>query len=82
MTVNNQLREFITTNYYIPPETRLESVASLLASGILDSTGVLELVTFVESRFGVSVADDELVPANFDSLHALTAFVERKVRAP
>jgi acyl carrier protein len=79
MQIANQLREFITTNYYIAPNTRLEEVESLLGTRHLDSTGVLELVTFVEGKFGVKVHDEELVPENFDSLAALAAFVERKV---
>lgn len=81
MQIQKQLREFITTNYYVPSDTDLDEVESFLARGILDSTGVLELVTFVESSFGVSVRDEELVPANFDSLEALAAFVERKVKS-
>lgn len=73
-----QLRQFVITNFYVPDATRLDDTTSLLGHGILDSTGVLELVTFVENQFGIAVADDELVPGNFDSLAALTAYVERK----
>jgi len=73
-----ELREFVTSNFYIPTELGFDDTSSFLAQGILDSTGVLELVTFVEDRFGISVQDDELVPANFDSLAALCAYVERK----
>ena len=79
MQIASQLREFIAANYYVAPNTRIEEVESFLGTGILDSTGVLELVTFVETRFGVKVQDEELVPENFDSLAALSAFVERKV---
>jgi acyl carrier protein len=73
-----ELREFVTSNFYVPAELGFDDTSSFLAQGILDSTGVLELVTFVENRFGISVQDDELVPANFDSLAALSAYVERK----
>lgn len=79
-TITSDLRDFIKTNYYIPTDTKLEEIKSLLGHGILDSTGVLELVTFVEGRFGIAVDDDELVPWNFDSLDALSSFVERKMR--
>jgi acyl carrier protein len=72
------LREFVTKNFYIPPGIPLHDTTSFLEQGILDSTGVLELVTFVEGRFGIAVRDEELVPSNFDSLAALAAFVERK----
>lgn len=73
-----RLREFVTTNFYIPSHVKLDDKTSFLAGGILDSTGVLELVAFVEQQFGIKVSDDELVPANFDSLAALAAFIERK----
>lgn len=73
-----QLREFVTSNFYVPAALALDDTSSLLAQGIIDSTGVLELVSFVENRFGIAVQDDELVPANFDSLAALSAYVERK----
>jgi acyl carrier protein len=80
MQITEQIRDFIATNYFVPSDTRLEAIDSFLARGILDSTGVLELVSFVETSFGVSIDDHELVPSNFDSLHAVAAFVERKVR--
>ncbi len=78
MQTATTLREFVTKNFYIPPDSALEETTSFLERGIIDSTGVLELVTFLEDHFGIAVADDELVPANFDSLRALAAFVERK----
>jgi len=51
---------------------------SLLARGVIDSTGVLELVTFLESHFGIHVVDEELVPENLDSIENIVRFVERK----
>ena len=52
--------------------------ASLLEEGIMDSTGVLDLVMFIEETFGIRVKDEELVPENLDSVNKLVAFVERK----
>lgn len=52
--------------------------ASFLEEGIIDSLGIIELVTFVETTFGVSVPDDELVPENFDSVAKLDAYLRRK----
>lgn len=52
--------------------------ASFLDEGIIDSLGIIELVTFVEKQFGISVADQDLVPDNFDSVRKLDAFVRRK----
>lgn len=52
--------------------------ASLLEEGIMDSTGVLDLVMFIEETFGIQVRDEELVPENLDSVDKLVAFVERR----
>lgn len=75
----DQVRNFIVTNFLFGDASRTpEDSESLLASGIVDSTGVLELVDFLEADLGVPVADHETVPANLDSVANLVAFVERK----
>ena len=53
---------------------------SFLEAGIIDSTGVLELVGFLEGRYGISIQDDELIPANLDSVDRVRGFVERKLQ--
>ncbi len=63
---------FSKDGYPYPDET------SFLEGGIVDSTNVLELVTFVEERFGISVEDEDILPDNFDSVAKLAAFVRRK----
>jgi acyl carrier protein len=73
-----RLRAFIAANFYIPAGQRLDETTSFLAQGIIDSTGVLELVTFVEQEFGIAIGDDELVPSNFDSIAALSEFIRKK----
>jgi len=73
----SKLREFVIANFYVPSGMPLDETTSFLEQGIIDSTGVLELVTFIEDHFGVTVRDEDLVPSNFDSLRALAAFVER-----
>lgn len=70
-----RLRAFVTTNFYLADPASFDDATSFLDRGIIDSTGVLELVTFVEQELGVAVADDDMVPANFDSIDALVAFV-------
>ncbi|MCE9535905.1 MAG: acyl carrier protein, partial [Nitrospirae bacterium] len=52
--------------------------ASFLESGIIDSTGVLELVSFLEEQFKVKVEDEDLIPANLDSVNAIVRYVEKK----
>jgi acyl carrier protein len=59
-------------------ETRLSNSVSLLQEGIIDSTGVLELVMFVEETFGFTVEDEEIVPENFDSVERLARYVRSK----
>lgn len=75
--VRKKIRLFILTSYlFTEDESKLADGASLLALGILDSTGVLELVAFLEREFGVTVADEEMVPDNLDSVDRICAFVE------
>ena len=78
MTTAEEIRKFITTNFYVADPAKLADDASFLDLGIIDSTGVLEVVTFLEDKFGIVVGDSEMLPENLDSLKNLTAFVERK----
>lgn len=78
MNTAEKIREFITTNFYVADPAALSDDASFLDQGIVDSTGVLEVVTFLEDTFAIAVGDDELLPENLDSVRNLTAFVERK----
>ena len=78
-TTSFALRRFIVENFLFGREDPpLGEDDSLLRRGIVDSTGVLELVVFIERTFGVDVLDHEIVPANLDSLASLTRFVEGK----
>ena len=82
MTTIDTVRGFIVTNFYVPETIVLTDDTSLLELGIVDSTGVLEVTAFLESEYGIEVADDEIVPAHMDSIRAIAAFVETKaVRA-
>ena len=78
MAQEQVFRTFITTNFYVADPAALSDEDSLLDAGIIDSTGVLDLIGFIEQQFGVSVSDEELVPENLDSIARLSAFVERK----
>ncbi len=75
----DEIRAFIKDNFLIGPGGEaLADDDSLIASQIVDSTGFLELVTFLEERFGIVVDDLEMIPENLDSVLALNAFVQRK----
>jgi acyl carrier protein len=76
------IRDFISKNLlFSDGGFHYADDASFLDEGIIDSMGVIELVTFVEKQFGVSVADHELIPDNFDSVRKLEAYVQRKLNA-
>jgi acyl carrier protein len=78
MAVEEQVRQFIVKNFYLPEEMELKGDTSLLDNGIVDSTGVLEVIAFLEEQFGVQVADEEMHPDNLDSISKIAAFVARK----
>jgi acyl carrier protein len=74
-----ELRSFLAENFLLGEEFRgLPGSASLIEAGIIDSTGVLELVGFLERTYGLHIADDELVPENLDSIDRVVRFVESK----
>jgi len=76
-----ELRRFVVENFLYGDQTvALKPADSFSDRGIIDSTGVLELVAYVETQFGISVEDEEMIPDNFDSLEKLTRYVERKRR--
>jgi len=78
-TVLDQIRNFIVMNFLFGDESRTPAASeSLLESGLVDSTGVLEIVDFLETDMGIRVEDDETLPSNLDSLDNLVAFVLRK----
>jgi len=74
-----KIRTFIFENFLFDAEQdALQNNTSFLEQGIIDSTGILELVEWLEDQFSISVEDDELVPENLDSVDLLSAFIARK----
>ncbi len=79
MDITATIRHHILENFlFTDDESQLQDDASFLEEGIVDSTGVLELVMFVEETFGVAVQDEEIVPENFDSVKQMARYVQRK----
>lgn len=79
MTLHAELRQFILENYLLRQDDgSLKDSDSLMARGILDSTGALELAMHLQDRYGVTVQDEELHPDNLDSIDRIAAFIERK----
>ncbi len=78
-TIQSEVRAFIVENFLFGQDDgQLNVTASFLETGIIDSTGVLELVGFLEERYGIVVADEDLIPANLDSVDSVARFVKRK----
>lgn len=79
--IKQAVRDFVEQNFLIGSDTRIEDGDSLLQMQVVDSTGFLELVNFIESSFGVKVGDDEMVPENLETIGNIDAFVRRKLAA-
>jgi len=76
--VAESVRQFIVGNFPSARRRVLGNDDPLLENGIVDSLGVLDIVNFLESEFGVAASDDELVPENFRTVQSIAGFVERK----
>lgn len=76
-----KIRHFIRENFLFGGDDELRDNDSFLDMGIVDSTGVLELVSFLETEWGVPIEDSELVPENLDSVDNILQFLERKQTA-
>ena len=79
MNIENKVREFISNNFLLHDDNiELNPQASLLEEGIIDSTGVLELVSFIETEFNIQIGEDEIIPENLDSIENVVNFIRRK----
>ena len=81
MDNSSKIREFIVENFLFGDGEALKEDTSFMEAGVIDSTGTLELVFFLEETFGISVEDEELVPENFDSLRKIATYLEAKTRS-
>jgi acyl carrier protein len=77
-TYRQEIRSFVVERFLFSQDVGLSDDSSFLDKGILDSTGVLELVAHLESAYGLKVNDDELLPDNLDSIDSICAFIDRK----
>ena len=82
-TIKDAVKAFVIENFLFGDTGNpLADTDSLIENGIIDSTGVLELVAFIEDRYGITVADADIMPANLDSLARITAFIASKTATP
>ena len=78
METTQTIRSFIVENFLFGDDNGLDENTSFLENGVIDSTGVLELVEFLEKTFQIDVEDEELIPENLDSIAAVVKFLENK----
>ena len=77
--IETQIREFLVNNFLFDTSASLAADTSLLENGIVDSTGMLEVIQFVEAMFDIQIDDMEVLPENLDSVGNLTHFITRKL---
>lgn len=79
MDFEKKLRNFILENYlFTDDDSQLNNGDSFLESGIIDSTGILEVITFIQDELSITVEDEEMVPENLDSVNNILAYVQKK----
>ena len=76
--IKSAVRSYIEQNFLVGADVRIGDADSLLQMQVVDSTGFLELVNFIEESFRVKVEDDEMIPENLETIDNIVAFVERK----
>jgi acyl carrier protein len=76
--MQNKVRNFIVENFLFGDDQGLDEDTSFLENGIIDSTGILELVLFLDEEFSIEIADEELIPENLDTINRIVAFLNWK----
>lgn len=79
MNYEQKVREFITEKFLFGEDDKLTNETSLYDTGIIDSTGMLEIIAFLEETFNIRIEDDELIPGNLENIKCITKFLERKL---
>ncbi len=82
MNYLQEVRDFVVSNLCFGDASLLQDSASFLDTGIVDSTGILELVAFLEQKFGIKIEHEEMIPENLDSVEKVARFLERKTPTP
>ncbi len=78
MSVSQRVKQFIVENFYVSDPAELGDDTLLVTNGYVDSTGMLEIISFLESEFGIRITDQETTPENLESISRITAFVASK----
>jgi acyl carrier protein len=73
--------EFINGNFFMVPSiNEIDGDSSLLDNGVIDSTGILDIIQFIEKKFDISIKDDEVTPENLDSINRICSFIDLKIK--
>ena len=78
MEYHENIKEFVIENFLFGEGDKLNNSTNFFEESIIDSTGILELVCFVEETYNLAISDDEIVEQNFSSVNNVTTFVEKK----
>lgn len=78
LDIKQQVRQFILDNFMMGGKAEIPDDASFIDRHIIDSTGFLELISFVEQSFDIRINDEDMVPENLDSLNNIERFVQKK----
>jgi acyl carrier protein len=81
MSTQQRVKQFIVENFYVSDPSELADDTSLITGGYVDSTGMLEVIAFLESEFGIRITDKETVPENLETIGRIAAFVASKKQA-
>jgi len=78
--IKQQITDFIVNNFLFDnSQVNLNEKQSLLETGVIDSTGVLELIAFIEETYGIKIDDEEIIPENLDTILDITYFIKQKL---
>lgn len=77
--VRETIKAFIIENFLFGSDEGIKNDTSFMEEGIIDSTGILELIDFIEEEYSISVEDDEMIPENLDSLNNVVAYLSKKL---
>ena len=81
-SIRTTVLNFLQTNFVFDEKKQIADNESLIGAGIVDSTGILEVISFLEETYSVRFLDDELIAENFDSLERVVSFKKKKIETP
>jgi acyl carrier protein len=77
--IQKQVRDFVIENLLLgEEESEFSDTQSFLESGLIDSTGILEIIGFLEEQYAITIEDDEMVPENLDSVERIVVFLQNR----